>query len=192
MVEVVPVGILLLIIYIIIDCIRNKTANLLRRVIFYSFLLYILYVFQYTTGGLHFPPRQFVETVLFQPLPFKFVSDWIQAYQPGGSNWFFWYSVKMALYNAIMLLPLGVCLRVLFNVKEIGKAAVVILLTSIFIELYQVVFTYFGLVFSRAFDADDIILNTFGGVAGYFACAVVLQKLLPGLLPGRRRQTNAE
>ncbi len=193
LVDAASVGILLLVIYIINDCIRNKTKNLLRRVIFYSFVVYILYVFQYTTGGFHYPPQQqYFGTVIIQPRPFQFVSDWIHAYQLGGPKWFFWISVRLTLYNAIMLLPLGVYLKVLFNMKEIRKAAVVILLASIFIETYQIVFTYFGLVFPRTFNVDDIILNTVGGVTGYYVSTVVLQRWFPGLLPDKRRESNVE
>lgn len=191
LVDVAPIGILLLTIYIIIDCIRNKTTNLLRRVTLYSFVVYIIYVFQYTTGGFHYPPQQqFYGTIIIQPHPFQFVLEWIHAYQLGELNWFFWNSVRLTLYNVIMLLPLGVYLKVLFNKIEIRKAAVVILLVSIFIEIYQIIFSYYGLVILRAFDIDDIILNTFGGVAGYYASTVVLKRWFPGLLPDRRRQSG--
>ncbi len=193
LVDVAPIGILLLTIYIIIDCIRNKTTNLLRRVTLYSFVVYIIYVFQYTTGGFHYPPQQqFYGTIIIQPHPFQFVSEWIHAYQIGELNWFFWNSVRLTLYNVIMLLPLGVYLKVLFNMKEIRKAAVVILLVSIFIETYQIIFSYYGLVILRAFDVDDIILNTFGGVTGYYVSTLVLQRWVPGLLPDRRRESNVE
>ena len=33
-------------------------------------------------------------------------------------NWFFWNSVRLTLYNVIMLLPLGVYLKVLFNKRH--------------------------------------------------------------------------
>ena len=100
LVDVAPIGILLLTIYIIIDCIRNKTTNLLRRVTLYSFVVYIIYVFQYTTGGFHYPPQQqFYGTIIIQPHPFQFVSEWIHAYQLGELNWFFWNSVRSVSYT---------------------------------------------------------------------------------------------
>jgi glycopeptide antibiotics resistance protein len=84
-----------------------------------------------------------------------------------------------------MLFPLGVYLKVLFNKKEIRKAALIILLVPFVIETYQIVFSYFGLVFPRAFDVDDIMLNTLGGVVGYYVGAVVWERWFSGLLPDK-------
>lgn len=182
LVDPVPVGICLLIVYMIIDCIRNRRAELLRRMMFYSFVVYMLYVLRYTTGGFLYPPRS--GTIIIQLRPLQFISDWVCEYQRGGLSWSFWNSVKLTLYNVIMLLPLGVYLRVLYNVKEIKKAAVIVLLGSVSIETCQLVFTYSGLVFPRTFNIDDIMLNTLGGVAGYYISAASLQKWFPRFLPG--------
>jgi glycopeptide antibiotics resistance protein len=174
-IEITPIGILLLIGYIIVDCIRHKTSNLLRRFIFYSFILYLLFVFQYTTGGFHFPPQEnFYGKAIFQLVPFYFVSDLLQSYQLRGLDWFFWKSVQITLYNLIMLFPLGVYLAALFNVRTIKKATLIILAVTFTIEIYQVVFSYFGLVIPRSFNVDDIILNTLGGMAGYYISKLVL------------------
>lgn len=174
-IEITPIGILLLIGYIIVDCIRQKTSNLLRRVILYSFLFYLLFVVQYTTGGFHFPPQEhFYGTAIFQWVPFYFVSDLLQTYQLRGADWYFWDSVQITFYNLIMLLPLGVYLAVLFNIRTIKKAVLIILSVSFAIEIYQVAFSYFGLVFPRSFNVDDIILNTLGGTVGYYIGKLVL------------------
>ncbi len=182
LVDPVPVGIYLLIIYMIIDCIRNRRAELMRRVMFYSFVVYLLYVLRYTTGGFLYPPRS--GTIIIQLRPLQFILDWVSEYQRGGLSWSFWSSVKLTLYNVIMLLPLGVYLKVLYNVNTIKKAAAIILLGSAFIETCQLVFSYSGLVFPRTFNIDDIMLNTLGGVAGYCISAAVLQKWFSRFLPG--------
>lgn len=59
-----------------------------------------------------------------------------------------------------MLLPLGVYLRMLFGMKDVKKTVIVMMLTSAFIETYQIVSTYHGVFFPRTFNVDGIILNT--------------------------------
>lgn len=81
-INIASIGTLLLIIYIIIDCIRHKTANFLRRLMYYSFVFYLLFVFEYTTGCILIPLNQQLSgTARIQLLPFQFVLDWIDRYQ---------------------------------------------------------------------------------------------------------------
>ncbi len=130
-VNFVPIVTLLLVIYIIYDLIRHKTADIIRRVILYSFIFYIIYVFQYTTGGFHIPPQEYFRELTFQPIPFQFVSDWQQAYRSRGFDWFFWNSLRFSLFNLIMLFPLGVYMPVLFRVHNLKKAVLCIFLAEV-------------------------------------------------------------
>ncbi len=183
-----PVGISLLFLYVIIDYLRHKTADLPYRIIFYSFLVYLLFVAQYTTGGLQIPPRPGIAgQVIVQPLPFHFILDSIN-YRLHGQGWFLWSCLKLSFYNLIMLLPLGVYLRVLFGQKSLKKAALIVLLTSVFIETYQLVFSYLGLVFQRTFDVDDILLNTLGGAAGFYLCAAIIKSWAFRLFPEKKKE----
>jgi glycopeptide antibiotics resistance protein len=177
LIDFIPVGTLLLIIYIIYDFFRHKTAGILKRIILYSFILYLIYVFQYTTGGFHIPPQDFYRAVTFQPIPFQFVSDWLQEYRTYGLAWFF---SKFIFYNLIMLFPLGVYLAVFFNVQNLKKAIFCIFTASLAIETYQIIFSYFGLVFLRTFNVDDLLLNTVGGAAGFYAGRIIWEKWLKG------------
>jgi hypothetical protein len=129
MIDVIPLGILLLFIFIIIDCFRHKVANLLNRVLFYSFLFYLLFTFHYTTGYFHYPPRE-VGTLIFQLVPFQFTFDLLNIYQLRGLDWFFWSIVRINFNNLIMLLPLGIYLAVLFNKKTLKNVALIILSVS--------------------------------------------------------------
>ncbi|AOH56907.1 hypothetical protein ABE28_021390 [Peribacillus muralis] len=66
-----------------------------------------------------------------------------------------------------MLFPLGVYLGILYQVKRVHKAIIIVFLTSLTIEILQPVLSYFGFIFNRSFDVDDLILNTLGGFLGF-------------------------
>lgn len=161
-------GLLILAAYIILDLTKNRGTGLVRKVVIYSFVFYILLVFQQTTGGLHIPPLPVTyRTVLFQPLPFRFIADWLELYRQGVTDWRLWYSVRASVFNVFLLFPLGIYLPLLFFVHSLKKAALFIALSSLTIEVYQVVFTCTGLVRPRIFNVDDILLNTLGGIVAF-------------------------
>ncbi|PAL08504.1 VanZ family protein [Peribacillus simplex] len=66
-----------------------------------------------------------------------------------------------------MLFPLGIYLGILYKIKRVQKVIFIVLLTSLTIEILQPILSYFGLIFNRSFDVDDLILNTLGGVLGF-------------------------
>ena len=66
-----------------------------------------------------------------------------------------------------MLLPLGVYLAILYNIKRLKKVILIIFMTSLTIEIYQFILGYYGFVFARSFNIDDLLLNTLGGALGY-------------------------
>jgi glycopeptide antibiotics resistance protein len=169
-------GTILLLIYILVDLIKNKNHKILRRVIFYSFIFYLLNVIQLTTGDIIVPPQQNYSFFNVQPNPFRFIWEWFMLYQSSGFDWFFWNSVKLSFYNLIMLMPLGVYLSILYRVKGVKKVAVIALLVSITIETYQLTLGYFGLIMDRTFNTDDLILNTLGGVLGYILFEFLKEK----------------
>lgn len=175
-IDVLPFGIMVLGIYIAIDLVRNKTRNLIKRIVFYSFIFYLINVFRVTTGGISVPPSPY-SFVDFQLIPFKFLIDWINEFSTRGFSWFFWNSVRLSMLNVLLLLPLGIYLPILYNVKNIKKVTIYVALASLIIEIYQAIFSYFGLVFIvRTSNVDDIILNTLGGVSGYILYKILLSK----------------
>lgn len=167
--SVIAVGLVLLIIYIIYDFIKNKRQFLIRRIILYSFLYYCLVVIEQTTGGIIIPPKQdFVHGMAsYQFIPFHFVGEWMSGYYADGMNWRLFNSMKLTFFNIILLFPMGVYLA-LFGMKNFKIAFIIIFLTTLTIESYQILFSYFGLTNRRIFDVDDIILNSLGGMIGFF------------------------
>ncbi|MDQ0887815.1 glycopeptide antibiotics resistance protein [Paenibacillus sp. V4I9] len=104
---------------------------------------------------------------------FYFIGDWLSIYRNNGLDWSFWNSVKLSLYNLIMLMPLGIYLPMLFKLKRISKSILTVFLVSLTIEISQLILGYLGFVRSREFDVDDLILNTLGGTIGYLFIAFI-------------------
>ena len=187
-VNIIEAGILLLIPYIAWDFIKNKEKTLLGRIVLYSFIFYLLNIFQLTTGGINIPPRtDLARGAYYQLVPFDFITVLKTHYQTRGADWFFWNSLKLYFYNLIMLSPLGFYFPVLFNIRQPQKVAVYCALVTIIIECYQVVLSRTGLIFPRIFSVDDIILNTLGCVIGFF-----LYKTALALLKSKFRGASSE
>jgi glycopeptide antibiotics resistance protein len=71
-------------------------------------------------------------------------------------------SSKQVIGNAVMLLPLGIYIPLLFpRLPGFFRVFIICLLVSILIELMQLITSY------RSTDIDDVILNTSGAIAGY-------------------------
>ncbi len=148
---------------------KNKGKIILQSLIIISFIFYLLNVFNKVTGYIHLPPlseTQWSWDWNTQLIPFFFISDLINHYIDSGLGWFFWNAVKLSFYNLLLLLPLGVYLSI-FKINSISRAAIIIFAVSFVIETMQIIFSYFGLIFPRSFNIDDLILNTMGGVLGY-------------------------
>ena len=120
-----------------------------------------------------------------QLIPFSFVGDIIKS---AGEitdfnafiNFFKSSSVYVALFNIVLTVPFGMYLRYHFKCS-LKKTFFLSFLLSLFFELTQLSGLYF--IYPRAyrlFDVDDLILNTLGGVLGYF-----LLGLFKGILPSR-------
>lgn len=164
-------GTLSFLIYIIFDFINQKTTHLIKRIAKYSFFVYLIAVAHLTIGFFNFPLVD--RPVLIQLVPFFFIKAWLLAGESG--TWFLLNSIKLSMYNLIMLTPLGIYLIVLFG-KSIKSSIKIIFFTSLLIESLQLIFCYIGLLDGRSFDVDDLILNTLGGALGSIIGAYILNK----------------
>ncbi|EDL66671.1 VanZ family protein [Bacillus sp. SG-1] len=166
-IDVTAVGSVALLLYTVIDFIRKGKVNLLNRFLFYSFILYLLFVTQLTTGGINIPPHRMMEPRM-QLIPFYFIGDLYTMYQGHGLDWFFKNSLKLTSYNLLLLVPMGVYLSLLLKIRNSKHALLIIFLSSLVIETGQLAFSYLGIIEGRVFNVDDLILNTTGGFIGYF------------------------
>lgn len=164
-IDPILVGIILLSAYIVFDFFRNKTKRLLRRIVWYSFFIYLLVVIRLTIGGVYIPPMQedWLTGGRLQLVPFYFLWDLSRLYIHGGSDWFFWNSAKLTFYNFLMLMPLGVYAVILLKIRKWKWGTLLIFLTSLLIETSQLILSERGFIMPRTFNVDDLLLNTIGG-----------------------------
>ncbi|MGX4585016.1 VanZ family protein [Paenibacillus chitinolyticus] len=93
-------------------------------------------------------------------------------------------SFYQAFFNFLLLLPFGVYLRYFFQDKKYWKKALgITFLLTLFYEVTQVTGIY-GIYNCpyRIFDVDDLLLNTAGGVLGFFIAPAVL-----ALFPSKKK-----
>lgn len=178
MLDILNIMLFIFIIYIVIDCIRcfikKGKKNFFKRIIFYSFIFYLLNVISLTTGYVCIPPNaEYGHVIYIQLIPFRFIYDFISVYNSGQSTWWVLMCVKLNFYNLIMLFPLGIYIPLLFNVRSIKKVTLYVFLTSLTIEIYQLIFSFFGILFARQFNVDDLMLNTLGGLMGALTYKII-------------------
>ena len=78
----------------------------------------------------------------------------------------FW---KNVIGNMLMFLPFGFFVSYYINVDKVHLPFMLVLVTSLAIEIVQ-------MMIGRVFDVDDIILNLIGGILGY-----LIYKILKGI-----------
>ncbi len=173
--------------YMISQYRKYGAIHSLRTLIIYSFVLYLLAA--YFLVILPLPSMEVVESLTTprtQLVPFAFIGDMIR------ESHFIWNdpstylgtilnpSVYVVVYNVLLTIPFGMYLRYYFK-KDLKTTVFYSFLLSLFFELTQLSGLYF--IYPRGyrlFDVDDLILNTSGGLLGYF-----LGGLLTLFLPKR-------
>lgn len=115
-------------------------------------------------------------------IPFKFTEDtlkgnWLDIKNPATYVLLFKQpAFYQTFFNFLLLLPLGVYLRYYLVEKAYWwKATIVLFCTTLFFEITQLTGIYgiYNCAY-RLFDVDDLMMNTFGGVIGYFIAPAVL------------------
>lgn len=164
---------------------KYGSINKLRTFIVYSFILYMMTM--YFLVILPLPDIEEVRnltTPKIQLIPFKFIYDFIKdtpfritdihTYIPALKHSSFY----VVFFNILMTAPFGMYLRYYykFDLKKVIKYS---FLLSLFFELTQLSGLYF--IYPRPYrlcDVDDLIMNTLGGLLGYFIMTKV-EHLLP-------------
>ncbi|SKC73757.1 VanZ family protein [Maledivibacter halophilus] len=151
--------------------------NKIRSIVLYSLLLFFITAYYLVIlplpnikdiGNFQKPITKYMQLI-----PFTFILDFLketnlQWNQPSTYlNILGERALLQAVFNVILLMPLGIYLRYYFR-KSLGKTIIITFLISLFFETTQVTGLY-GIFKTpyRLFDVDDLILNTFGGILGY-------------------------
>ena len=151
--------------------IKNRKYNsfsLKREMLLNIFFLYILCLFSVTFFPMyiHFDEYDNWISVNFIPIV-NTVKEIIAVGDSGMADFMIQFWIKNIVGNFILLLPLGFFMPILWNKFQDGRKTVLFAFCfSLSIELLQLLLMYIG-VYGRAFDIDDIILNTLGACIGY-------------------------
>ncbi len=163
---------------------KYGSISFLKSIIIYLFIYYLICA--YFLVILPLPKISEVlrmTTPRVQLIPFDFVLDFINnssfyitdihTYIPA----FFESYVYVPLFNIFLTIPFGMFLRYYFEFS-LKKVFVFSFLLSLFFELTQLSGLYF--IYPRGyrlFDVDDLILNTIGGILGYFILNLFIKYL---------------
>ncbi len=166
--NIVPLGFLILLVYIFIDIFldyfRKANRSYLRKVLLYSFLFYLISLIQIKFGGITLPPQNPAD------INSSFIStnDWFGIYDTMYANVSIMGGSLAIFYNVILLIPLGIYLLVLFNLNSSKKVISIVILSCMGIEISHLLFEWLGLVV-KSFNSMDIIyllFNILGGILG--------------------------
>lgn len=177
--------------YIIYNYNKFGSILLIRTILIYLFVLYLLSAY-----FLIIMPLPKIETVRnlttkVQLVPFDLLSNIIRTvhfdykdistYSKIFKNAY----VYQTIYNFLLMVPFGMFLRYYFKCK-FKKVLLFTFLLSLFFELTQLTGLYFIYPHAyRLFDVDDLIVNTLGGMFGY-----LITPLFTKLLPTREELDN--
>lgn len=173
--------------YIIIHYKKYGSVPLMRSVIVYSFILYLICL--YFLVILPLPNRAEVAKAtgpFTQLVPFTFVTDFITHSGFVLSSPATWLSAMKnssfytVAFNLVLFLPMGIYLRYYFRCRWF-KTLIICFFISLFCELTQLSGLYF--IYPkpyRLFDVDDLMINTLGGMVGFW-----LTPILTFFLPKR-------
>ncbi len=165
---------------------KYGSINPFRVLIIYSFILYMIIIFFLVI--LPLPAR---DEVVYKPnmiklIPFGFINDFIResSFELANPNTYLkaltepcFYTV---IFNIFMTIPFGMYLRYYFKCN-LKKTVMMSLCLSLFFEITQLTGLYHFYPYQyRVFDVDDLIMNTIGGMIGYF-----IMGFIDNFLPSR-------
>ena len=165
--NIVPLGFILLLIFmfadIFLDYFRKTQKEYKRRVFVYSWIFYLLSLFQIKSGGLTLPPQDFTNlNTTFIPTGEWFgIYDTLYLLTSNGHP-------LSLFYNIVLFIPFGIYLSALFNMNRLKRIAAIVILGCIGIELVHLLLESIGLVM-RSYNLQKIgmlTMNIFGGIFG--------------------------
>lgn len=169
--------------YILYQYHKYGSIYYLRVIIIYSFILYLMT--SYFLVILPLPTIEEVSKLTTPPtqlIPFNFISDIIRETSLSITDSSTYLKALLepcfyvVIYNILLCLPFGVYLHYYFQCN-LKKTVIYTFILSLFFELTQISGLYF--IYPRGyrlFDVDDLILNTIGGLLGYYLGTI---KFLP-------------
>lgn len=154
-------------------------------IIVFSFIFYFMAALFLTMLPMPDTRHNCTDVTITQPYslkPFQFIEDIKRETRTEWTNpSTYAYLLKeraflQAFFNFLLLMPLGVYLRYYFGTRRAWwKALPLIASVTLFYEVTQAtgIYGFFDCPY-RVFDVDDLILNTAGGLLGFFLAPIIL------------------
>ncbi len=173
--------------YMIYEYHKYGSIHKLRTLIVYSFILYMMTIYFLVILPLPDINNVTKPDEVMRLVPFSFITDFLRetTFRITEPSTYLKLFTEPCFYvpvlNIIMTIPFGIYERYYFK-RNLSTTTRNSFLLSLFFELTQLSGLYFIYPYPyRLFDVDDLILNTLGGVLGYF-----LSKLVLLILPTRK------
>ena len=173
--------------FILIEYHKFGSISLLKSFIIYIFIFYIICAYFLVILPLpKFEEVSLLTTPRTQLIPFKFIIDFIKetSLEITNPNTYL-QAIKescfyIPIFNIFLTIPFGMFLRYYLKCN-LKQTIIYTFLLTLFFELTQLSGLYFIYPRSyRLFDADDLILNTLGGLLGFIISKPII-KILPSL-----------
>ena len=172
--------------YIIYNYNKFGSILLIRTILIYLFVLYLLSAYFLIIMPLPSIKSVLHMTTKVQLVPFHLVERIINTVHFNYKDMSTYINilknayVYQSIYNLFLMMPFGLFLRYYFKCN-FKKTVLFTFLLSLFFELTQLTGLYFIYPNAyRLFDVDDLIVNTLGGIIGY-----LITPLFTKLLPSR-------
>lgn len=170
--------------FILIEYHKYGSINKLRSLIIYSFILYLITV--YFLVILPLPDRSTLapRSGMIRLLPFNFIKDILKESTITLNSPITYLTIfktnafYTTILNILMTVPFGIYLSYYFKCN-LKQTVILSFFLSLFFEITQITGLYFIYRYPyRVFDTDDLIMNTLGGLLGYYLFPL-FNKILP-------------
>ena len=170
--------------FIIYQYHKYGSVNKLRGLIVYSFILYMITIYFLVILPLPKESDVIPKEGMIRLIPFSFVNDFLSETSLVINNPRTYFKALTepcfytVIFNLFMTIPFGMYLRYYFKCN-LKKTIILSFLLSLFFEVTQLTGLYFIYKYPyRVFDVDDLLINTLGGVIGYFIMGL-FKRILP-------------
>ncbi|MFF3025429.1 VanZ family protein [Gottfriedia sp. NPDC057948] len=172
-------------IYQVIKLLRKKEVNILKVLMTFIFMNYVLFIIFILFFPIFIDPHALEkgQSISYNIIPFKSLYETTVFCIKHG-----YYStlIKNIIGNLILIMPISFYLKILWNkLKDWRIVLILSFLISIFIELTQLIENIFQGT-GRSVDIDDVILNVTGFILGYWL-ATKLYSQTTDLLLGSKK-----
>lgn len=157
---------------------KYGAINKFRVFIIYSFILYMIVIYFLVILPLPSKSSVLKKPNMIRLIPFSFIGDFLNESSLILTNpKTYLQSLKepcfyTVIFNIFMTIPFGMYLRYYYKCS-LKKIIIISFLLSLFFEITQLTGLYFIYPYPyRIFDVDDLIMNTLGGVIGYFIMGI--------------------